>query len=178
MPALTIVTGSPGTGKTTVARLLASAAPRGLHIPSDVFYTFPAHPVPPHLPESQAQNTAIIAAMTRMAMTFVAHGYDVFLDGIIGPWFLPVVTAELAGASVPAHYAVLSAPLDVALARVRARRDDSPEPVVAQMHAAFADLGAYARHRIETADRTPADVAAEIIRRIAAGDAALGATTS
>lgn len=36
-----IVTGSPGTGKTALAAHLARAKPRGLHLPSDVFYNFP-----------------------------------------------------------------------------------------------------------------------------------------
>jgi len=162
--ALTIVTGAPGTGKTTVATLLAQASPRGLHIPSDVFYGFPAHPVPPHLPESRAQNTAMIAAMTRTAATFAAHGYEVFLEGIIGPWFLPTVKAELARDPFEAHYVVLHAALETTVERVRNRRDESPMPVVVQMHAEFSHLGPYAHHCIDTTNRSPDEVAAEIQR--------------
>jgi hypothetical protein len=31
----------------------------------------------------------VIEAITRTVATFVTGGYDVVVDGIIGPWFLP-----------------------------------------------------------------------------------------
>ena len=90
---IVIVTGSPGTGKTTVAAALAKARARGLHLPADVFFTFPAHAIPPYQPEARDQNRDIMIALARTAATFAGRGYDVFMDGIFGPWFLPVVAA-------------------------------------------------------------------------------------
>lgn len=58
--------------------------------------SFPATPIPPHLSAAHAQNTTIISAMMRAAVAFAADGYDVFLDGILGPWFMPHVAAEVA----------------------------------------------------------------------------------
>jgi len=140
-----------------------------VHIPSDVFYTFPTHPLPPHLPASHEQNTTIIAAMVRTAITFAIRGHDVYLDGIVGPWFLPVVVAELTATHVEGHYIVLQAPIETTLARTQQRQDGSDNAVVRQMHSAFATLGVYEAHAIDTIDRTPDLVAAEITRRRAAG---------
>ncbi|PCL54108.1 AAA family ATPase, partial [Bordetella pertussis] len=47
---IVIVSGPPGSGKTTACGLLAQADPQGLHLPSDLFYGFPAHPIPPYRP--------------------------------------------------------------------------------------------------------------------------------
>lgn len=88
MSGITIVTGCPGAGKTTLAHHASKREARGLHIPADVFYTFPAHPISPILPEAHEQNAAVIVAVSRTAAAFASRGYAVFLDGIIGPWFL------------------------------------------------------------------------------------------
>ena len=88
MASITIISGCPGTGKTTLSRALARAAPAGLHLITDTFYHFPAHPLDPTTPESHAQNTTIITKIGRAADASGEGGYDVFLDGVVGPWFL------------------------------------------------------------------------------------------
>jgi cytidylate kinase len=158
---IVIVAGSPGTGKTTLAAHLARATPYGLHLPSDVFYTFPAHPIAPHEPAAHDQNMDIIIALTRTAAAFASRGYDVFLDGIFGPWFLPVVVTELRLAEHSAEYVVLRVPLETALERVRSREGPGRDHVVRQMHENFSDLGPYAGHAIDTADRTVDEIAVE-----------------
>ena len=45
-----IVSGAPGCGKTTLARELAAADPRAVHLVSDFFYEFLAKPVDPSTP--------------------------------------------------------------------------------------------------------------------------------
>jgi predicted kinase len=158
-PSIVILTGSPGTGKTTVAGRLAKDRPRGLHIPADVFYTFPARAIPPYRPTARKQNTDIIVAVTRTAAAFAGRGYGVILDGIFGPWFLPVMADELRSTPLAVHYVVLRAPLDVALRRVQRRIGHEKDHVVRQLDAAFSDLGPFASHAVDTGSRSAAAVA-------------------
>jgi predicted kinase len=170
MSSIVIVTGAPGTGKTALAALLSEALPRGLHIPSDVFYSFPAHPIPPYRAEADDQNADIIVALAQTSAAFARRGYDVFLDGIFGPWFLPLMAAELMGVAVPVDYVVLCAPLEVALARAESRSRPTKADVVRQMHVAFADLGSYEAHAIDAGRRTLAELGEEFRRRQSQGD--------
>lgn len=149
---LVIVTGCPGSGKTTLSRILADAHPRGLHLPSDVFYDFPARLIEPTDPASQQQNETIMKALGRATAAFLEGGYHVFLEGIVGPWFLPTVLAELP-VGTETSYVVLRLPEAEALRRVRQRRDASPSLRVAPMVRAFQDLGAFETHAISTLDR-------------------------
>jgi hypothetical protein len=94
----------------------------------------------------------------------------VFLDGIFGPWFLPVVARELAPTGAEVAYVVLRIDLDRALCRATTRPQPGEPSMVRQMHAAFADLGDYERHGLAVGDLTPEDVASEFLRRRASGD--------
>lgn len=172
MASITIVSGAPGTGKTTLARALAAADPQGLHLASDCFYTFPAHPIDPTRPESHAQNTTIVRALGRAAAAFAEGGYGIFLDGIVGPWFLPTLVAELPS-EAPLEYVVLRAPLAETLERVRRRDGAGASARVAHMHRAFADLGDYAQHAVDAAAADPAGVLARVREGRARGRFAL-----
>jgi predicted kinase len=167
---IVILTGSPGTGKTTVAACLAKAKPRGLHIPSDVFYTFPAHPISPYRPAALEQNTDIIAAVTQTSAAFAGRGYHVILDGIFVPGFLPVMAGELQPTGLAVHYVVLRAPLEIALRRVQDRIGHEKDHVVRLMHAAFSDLGPFAAHAVDTGTRDADAVAAELGPSLDRGD--------
>lgn len=160
MDPVSIVSGCPGSGKTTLARALSRGADQGLHLDSDVFYGFPASPLDPTRPESHHQNGVILRAVGRSARTFAEGGYRVVVDGVIGPWFLPVLREALSGVG-PVSYLVLRVPEAEAVRRVRGRQGPGESARVRHMAAAFAELGEYAAHALETAGRSPEDVLAE-----------------
>ncbi|MEN8161221.1 MAG: AAA family ATPase [Myxococcota bacterium] len=167
MPSLTIVSGCPGSGKTTLSAALAAALPTGLHIPSDLFYGFPTRPIDPTRPESQHQNTVIMRALGRAARTFAEGGYDVVLDGVVGPWFLPVLVAEL-GDAAPISYVLLEVPEAAAVERVRRRDEPGASPGVRHIVAAFADAPGFDAHRIDARALSPEALLAVVRDGIAA----------
>ena len=73
MRAIAILSGCPGTGKTTLAVRLAEASERGVHLDTDRFYDFVLQPVSPILPESRAQNETVLAAAARAAAAFAEN---------------------------------------------------------------------------------------------------------
>ena len=86
-----VITGSPGTGKTTTASAVAkeSDLEKSVHMHTDDFYHYLSKgAIPPHLPESNEQNLVVIEAFLEAAKRYVRGGYDVIVDGIVGPWFL------------------------------------------------------------------------------------------
>jgi predicted kinase len=169
MSPLLILTGPPCAGKTTVARLLASRRPRGLHIPSDVFYAFPALPIPPYRAGSHEQNHSVIKAAVRSAASFATDDYDVVLDGVFGVGFLPLIAQVLLPLGVPVELAALDVDLESALERARSRGLAS-ERMVITMHAAFAAQPLPQRHLIPTGGRAPADIVHELEHRRERGD--------
>ena len=60
-----------------------------MHMHTDDFYHYLSKgAIPPHLPESNEQNLIVIEAFLEAAKRYARGGYDVIVDGIIGPWFL------------------------------------------------------------------------------------------
>jgi cytidylate kinase len=169
MASITIVSGCLGTGKTTLSKALAHAEPAGLHLVTDTFYQFPAHPLDPTTPEAHEQNSTIMKAIGRATAAFVKGGYDVFLDGVVGPWFLPTLLHEW-DAMARVEYVILRATLEEELARVLLREGPRTSARVHAMHEAFADLEGYAKHCIETTARPVEEVRAECIQRRRRGE--------
>ena len=54
----------------------------------DFYHYLSKGAIPPHLPESNEQNLVVIEAFLEAAKRYVRGGYDVIVDGIVGPWFL------------------------------------------------------------------------------------------
>ncbi len=85
-----LVSGPSGAGKSTVARLLAEQSPevRAVHLHTDDFYGYIRKgSLAPWLPESHAQNTTVMTALAASAASYAVGGYEVMVDGVIGPWF-------------------------------------------------------------------------------------------
>ena len=83
-----VITGAPGTGKSTTSIIVTkeSDMKKSIHMYTDDFYHYLSKgAIPPYLPESNEQNLIVIEAFLELAKHFVRGGYDVIVDGIIGP---------------------------------------------------------------------------------------------
>ena len=85
MTSVVILTGSPGSEKTTIARTLVAESPQGLHLVSDKYCELISHRMNPTQPKSDHQNTVVMHSLASSVRTFAEGGYRVYLDGIIGP---------------------------------------------------------------------------------------------
>lgn len=150
-----IITGAPGTGKTTTASRLAeeSDLSKSVHIHTDDFYHYLSKGViPPHLPESQEQNVIVMEALSQAAKSYARGGYDVVVDGIIGPWFLEP-WRKLVQDHCEVHYIILRADKDEtmkrALGRLKLDRETNRE-LVETMWEQFNNLNCYETNVINT----------------------------
>ena len=173
---IVIITGAPGTGKSTAAALTAQGSnmDKSVHMHTDDFYHYLSKgAIPPYLPESNDQNLIVIEAFLEAAKRYARGGYDVIVDGIVGPWFLqPWLDAARAGYEV--HYIVLRADKDVtlqrALGRAKLGRKANTE-IVEIMWKQFCELGRYESNVIDTTALSIEDTVAAIQRMVANGSA-------
>jgi adenylate kinase family enzyme len=169
-----ILTGPPAAGKTTVAKLLAaSARVPTVHLTTDLFYrSIRTGFVLPFLPEAQRQNEVVIEAIVGTVGTFARGGYDVVVDGIVGPWFLPPFRALAERDGLTLSYVVLRPGLDTTLARAKQRKGHELKDVnaITGLHRAFAELGNLEHHAIDTGDLDAEQTSAEIRRILATGE--------
>jgi len=146
-----IVSGPPGSGKTTVASRLAESTPLGVHLESDWFYRrIRSGFIAPHLSEAHAQNTAVMDVVVDTAVAFAEGGYSVVWDGVVGPWFLDRIARRFAARGVRLRYLVVRAEREVALGRVRDRDGTMETSGAAVLWDQFADLGELESHVVDS----------------------------
>ncbi len=165
-----MLTGAPGSGKTTVAAILASRSQRAVHLESDRFFHFiESGYVEPWRAESHEQNTTVMRIVAGAAVGYADAGYFTIIDGIISPrWFLEPMRDALRAGGHQVGYAVLRAPLALCLTRAADRSSArlTDAAAIEQLWGDFADLGALGRHAVEVQALTGEDVADALLRRL------------
>jgi len=185
LPVVLIVTGPPGSGKSTTARLVAERLDRAVCLESDWFWTIIVKGfVPPWRAEADPQNRAVLRAVAESAAALATSGYTVVVDGVVGPWYLGLVTDVLVRHDVEVHYVVLRPDLDAALARVTARADGehsrghladafAEEEPATHMWEEFSDLGELEGHVVDNTRLDAQATAALVWSRYTDGTARL-----
>lgn len=114
------------------------------------------------------------------AAELVAGGYQVVVEGVVGPWMLTELTRHLPGVDADVHYVVIRPDLATCLARASARAGEEPRVAgnppltdsgpIRSLWTQFADLGPLERHVVDSTGSTAEATAAEITRAWAAGE--------
>ncbi|WP_410607220.1 hypothetical protein [Amycolatopsis sp. lyj-109] len=100
---------------------------------------------------------------------YARGGYDVLLDGVVGPWALQPFRDAAERDGLDLYYVVLRPSLDVTLARGTARDATEltdVEPLTG-MHAAFVGLGELEPHVIDTSEQSVEETADAVRDRAA-----------
>lgn len=161
MGSVDVVSGPPGSGKSTVAALLADAADPSALVEGDRFFGFLRRGfVDPWRPEADDQNRVVLEAAAAATGRLARGDLTVVYDGVLGPGFLARFVQVCAAPEL--HYAVLLPPEPVLLERVRARCDHPFDDLAAarHMYASFAAADLDPRHVLSGEDGPEAMAAA------------------
>jgi len=182
---LLVVTGPPGAGKTTVARLLAEGAEPSVCIEADWFRTtIVTGGIPPWEAAADAQNRTVLRAVVAAAARMVGGGFATVVEGIVGPWHLELVRDELAPAATTVDYVVLRPDLATCIRRAAGRAGDERVPghpaltdegAVTAMWRSFADLGRFEDQVIDSTELTVEETAEGVRELVSRGAGSLGA---
>jgi ribosomal protein S18 acetylase RimI-like enzyme len=166
-----VITGAPGTGKTTTASAVAkeSDLEKSVHMHTDDFYHYLSKgAIPPHLPESNEQNLIVIEAFLEAAKRYARGGYDVIVDGIVGPWFLEP-WLNIVQEHYEVHYIVLRASKEETMKRAieRSKLDrETNIELVETMWNQFSNLGIYELNVIDTTAHSIKDTVSAVKEKV------------
>ena len=168
-----LISGSPGTGKTSVSQILSeqSASDRAVLIHVDDFWQCICKGyVYPWLENAGIQNDAVIEAVAASAKIFAENGYEVYVEGTIGPWYLEP-WEKMAEGGIDVRYVILRPDEDAAVSRAAARRQREHFPlgvdIIRGVWRSFNNLGRYESHVVDTTGQTVDESAAVVQKRLA-----------
>lgn len=173
-----LLTGSPGSGKTTIAPLVADRREPSACLDVDWFFAkLRRGAIEPWRAEAHTQNRVVLDAAAEAVAAFARGGYYTVAEGILYPFMLDLFTEACAPHGLQLNYAVLRAPIGVVQLRVQDRRFDpahagalAEAAVVDDLWTQFEIHGVEERHRVDSGDRGPDTIAEEIDRRMEAGE--------
>lgn len=150
------------------------AGERSVHMHTDDFYAYIRRGyVPPWQEEAGGQNQAVVRAAAACAEQYALGGYLVYVDGVVGPWFLDA-WKELAEKGLDLRYVILRPDEETTLSRAMEREKRTGVRLGAQTVAAmwrmFDGLGEYEAHVLNPGGLTPEECAQALESRLAAGE--------
>lgn len=167
-----LLSGVPGTGKSSLARSWLRSVPLGLHLPVDdlreLVVSGLAHPSLTGDPEATRQFTLARRSAFGTAGLYARAGFAVAIDDVLWPHDPDDLQTELLP-GFPSVRVFLAAPLDTVLRRNRERTSKAfapelLEPVIRHLHGALRPelFAAAGWHVLDTGGRTMAEALAEL----------------